>query len=220
MARRSILSQLFRQSAGYVLFLSLKRIICSGEIRQVHAHFHVNNPSERMTAAELGGSAWYDIGVYCLNLADFIYDSYPTQISAVSDRLSETVDKDMVVSLKYEGGKLASLSTSISCSRPNTAIICGTKGYIEIEPPLFNCPTEFEMFKDGDSQPTKHTFDLSNYRAEDYVYPHGDGFKYEIEHVRHCMRELQVLESPVMTFAATERLARVTDELMRQMTNA
>ena len=187
-----------------------------GEVRQIHAHFHKKTTAERLTLPELGGGAWYNIGVYCLNLVDYIFDSYPIQISSVSDRLSNGVDKDFVISLKYAGGKMALLSTSSTSSRPNSAFICGSIGYIELKAP-FHCPTEYEIFKNGDSKPRKHTFELSTFRSEDYNYLNSDGFKYQIEHVRHCLRDLKTIESPVMTFEAIGRIARVTEELMTQM---
>ena len=62
-------------------------------MNQVHAHFHVPTPTERMVKEHLGGSAWFDIGVYCLNLVDFLYEEFPNEIQSVSSRLSETVDK-------------------------------------------------------------------------------------------------------------------------------
>jgi len=185
-----------------------------GEVHQIHAHLHANSPSERMTNVDLGGSAWFDMGVYTLNLADFIYDSYPIEIKSVSERLSETVDKEMLVCLKYEGAKCALLSTSLTCSRPNTAMICGTKGYINLTSPFFNSATEYEILKAGESTPTRYEHPLSDVRKDDYQYVNGDGFKYELEHIRKCLRELKVIESPIMTHKATERLARVNEEIM------
>ena len=111
-----------------------------------------------MTNPDFGGSAWFDIGVYCLNLVDFLFDSEPEEVRSVSYLLSPNVDKDMAVSLKYPGERLASLSVSMTCDRLKTATICGTKGIIIATDPFCLPPPRQKPtgYKTKNSSPQVH----------------------------------------------------------------
>ncbi|XP_075251848.1 trans-1,2-dihydrobenzene-1,2-diol dehydrogenase-like [Convolutriloba macropyga] len=213
-------------SRFFPAYQSVKKLVdqgAIGDVKQIQAHMHVASPIERMTNPDFGGSAWFDIGVYCLNLVDFLFDSEPEEVRSVSYLLSPNVDKDMAVSLKYPGERLASLSVSITCDRLKTATICGTKGYIEMLHPFY-CATSFQIFKSGDQFPTRHDFNLTQFRKDDYIYPNSQGFQFEIDHVFQSLRGEAGLmtsegfpESSVMPHRATLRMAKIADTLFNQI---
>lgn len=191
-----------------------------GEVRQIHAHFHLKAAMDRVSNAQLGGGIWLDVGVYLFNLVDFIYDEEPTSIHASGHMEGKTasdgVDSDAIVNLSYPGGKFAALTTSFRCRRPNSAVICGSNGYIEIKPP-FHAPTEFEVYVMDKDTTEVHRLDLGGVHSYDkFCYPNSQGFAYEIEHVRDCL-EKGVKESPVVPLETTLRIARVTDRIMEQI---
>ena len=199
----------------------LKSIVFTGEVLQIHAHFHLKAASERISNAQLGGGMWIDVGVYLFNLVDFIYDEEPSDIQAcghveAKSASDDGVDSDVVVNLSYPGGKFASLTTSFRCRRPNSAIISGSNGYIEIKPP-FHAPTEFEVYIMDKDTTERHRHDLGGVHSFDkFCYPNSQGFAYEIEHVRECL-DKRLKESPLVPWETTLRIARVADKIIQQI---
>ena len=188
--------------------------MCSGDVKQIHAHFHVSQPSERMTKKDFGGSVWFDIGIYTLNLVDFLFNEDPIVVKSTKSLNSEGVDKDVIVNMEFSGQRHVCLTSSMTCQRPCTAVICGTKGSIEIKE-FFHAPTTFELrLNSKPSEPELHDFPLDLSKKELFWFPNSQGFQYQIEHVRECLQN-NLSESPVATFEATERLAKLTEVILQ-----
>lgn len=73
-----------------------------------------------------------DLGVYTLQLALLLFGGKPTAIKAAGHLNSEGIDESMSCVLTYPGGKTACLSTHGIADLPNTALIIGSKGKIEV----------------------------------------------------------------------------------------
>lgn len=81
---------------------------------------------------DLGGSSVLDLGVYTLQLALLLFGNKPNTIKAAGHLNSEGIDESMSCVLTYPGGKTACLSTHGVIDLPNTALIIGSKGKIEV----------------------------------------------------------------------------------------
>ena len=82
---------------------------------------------------ELGGGTILDLGVYTLQLAQFVFGpSLPESVVAQGELNENGVDSSTSVTLKYKGGKTATVCTHSRVKLPNEAFIVGTKGTIKV----------------------------------------------------------------------------------------
>jgi predicted dehydrogenase len=90
------------------------------------------------TQADLGGGTLYDIGVYCINAARYLFRSEPTQVFAVSvntgtQKLSE-IDESTGALLRFKDDRVAAFLTSFNATDVSSYRIVGTKGQIHVDP--------------------------------------------------------------------------------------
>jgi len=90
------------------------------------------------TKRALGGGTLYDIGVYCINAARYIFRDEPTEVTAISvhsgaKHVAE-VDESTAAILRFDGGKVASFVTSFNSADTGFFQIVGTKGDICVDP--------------------------------------------------------------------------------------
>jgi dihydrodiol dehydrogenase / D-xylose 1-dehydrogenase (NADP) len=82
---------------------------------------------------DLGGGTILDLGVYVLQLSQFVFGpSPPDSIVAEGVLNNSGVDTSTSLTLKYKGGKTATLCTHARVKLPNEAFIVGTKGTIKV----------------------------------------------------------------------------------------
>lgn len=88
--------------------------------------------------AELGGGSLYDIGVYCINAARYIYQANPTQVSASmvkgTDRRFREVDEMTTAWLEFPGNRLATFVCSFGAADVSAYEVVGTKGHVRMDP--------------------------------------------------------------------------------------
>lgn len=87
---------------------------------------------------ELGGGSVYDIGIYCINAARYVFGAEPKEVMAfalngVPDRLPE-IDEHTGALLRFEGERIASFISSFTAADTSQYRIVGTKGDIHVEP--------------------------------------------------------------------------------------
>jgi predicted dehydrogenase len=85
---------------------------------------------------ELGGGTLYDIGVYCINAARYLFRSEPNEVFAYSaknddPRFSE-VDEMTVAAMRFPKDRLASFTTSFGAADSATYTVVGTKGSLKL----------------------------------------------------------------------------------------
>jgi glucose-fructose oxidoreductase len=95
-------------------------------------------PGNIRTQDELGGGTLYDIGVYCINAARYLFRSEPTEVLAMSvnsgtQKLSE-IDESTAALLRFKEERLAAFVTSFNASDVASYRIVGTKGQIHVDP--------------------------------------------------------------------------------------
>jgi glucose-fructose oxidoreductase len=90
------------------------------------------------TKADMGGGTLYDIGIYCINAARYIFRSEPTEVFAMSvnsgpEHLSE-IDESTSAALRFEGQRLATFVSSFNAADVGEYRVVGTKGQIHADP--------------------------------------------------------------------------------------
>lgn len=110
-----------------------------GDLRMFSSTFGYQvKPGNIRTSAERGGGAIWDLGVYCINAARYLFRADPVEVFAVradregDDRFAE-VHEGMGVLLKFSGDRLAQFTVSFGSAEQDQYRIVGTKGHIELE---------------------------------------------------------------------------------------
>lgn len=84
---------------------------------------------------QLAGGALMDVGCYCTNLSLLIAGTRPARVEALSRKHPSGVDELTTGMLEFPSGTIASLACGMTTQADNTAMICGTEGFIEIPVP-------------------------------------------------------------------------------------
>jgi predicted dehydrogenase len=111
-----------------------------GEPRLLQAGLGYPVPADgprRFWDAALGGGALYDMGVYNVTLAQMFLGRL-LEVSVTGTMRADGVDLEQAITLRYAGGALAQLATSITCLVPPRAWLGGRKGAIDFQEPLFS----------------------------------------------------------------------------------
>jgi len=90
------------------------------------------------TKKALGGGTLFDIGVYCINAARYLFRAEPKEVMAISvnsgvQRLKE-IDESTAALLRFEGERIAAFVTSFNSADVASYRILGTKGQLHVEP--------------------------------------------------------------------------------------
>ena len=177
-----------------------------GEVRLVRADFCFRadiNPESRLFNKQLGGGALLDVGVYDIALAQMIYGSEPTNISAISNIGETGVDEQTLMTFGYESGAMAQLTCALRTATPAEAHIFGTEGHISIPAPFWQ-PDSILLHKKGKEQE-----EVSFNRI-------GNGYSFEAIEAMKCLRAGK-LESDIIphsyTLAVMRTMDRVRDEI-------
>jgi predicted dehydrogenase len=94
-------------------------------------------PGNIRTQKELGGGAVYDIGIYCINAARYLFQDEPIAVSAAMfrtdrKRFSE-VDAITSAILTFPNNRVASFTCSFDSADIATYTVAGTKGKLRLE---------------------------------------------------------------------------------------
>jgi predicted dehydrogenase len=110
-----------------------------GEPKFFNSSFSLTvRPGNIRTQADLGGGTLYDIGIYCINAARYLFRSEPTEVVAMSvnsgaQKLSE-IDESTGALLRFKNDRLAAFVTSFNASDVASYRIVGTRGNIRLDP--------------------------------------------------------------------------------------
>jgi predicted dehydrogenase len=125
-----------------------------------------------------GGGTLYDIGVYCINAARYLFRAEPKEVMAISvnsgvSRLAE-VDESTAAILRFEGERVASFVTSFNSDDVASYRIVGTKGQLHVDP-------AYEY-----SEGLAYTLTI-NGKAQHKRVPKRDQFAPELLHFSDCI---------------------------------
>jgi len=110
-----------------------------GEPKFFNSSFSMTvRPGNIRTQADKGGGTLYDIGVYCINAARYLFRGEPTEVQAMSvnsgaRKLSE-IDESTGALLRFEGDRLAAFVTSFNAADLGSYVLVGTKGQVRVDP--------------------------------------------------------------------------------------
>jgi predicted dehydrogenase len=95
-------------------------------------------PGDIRTQRELGGGTLYDIGVYCINAARYLFRAEPKEVMAISvnsvpGKLPE-IDESTGALMRFDGERVAAFVTSFNASDVASYQIVGTKGRLDVDP--------------------------------------------------------------------------------------
>ena len=113
--------------------LGKPRIFSSDFAQQVTANnVRVTEPVSR------GGGPVYDMGVYCINAARYLFGTEPTKVFAVSasnrERRFQKVDEMMSAVVHFPEERLASFTCSFGAADISRYTVVGTKGTLTSDP--------------------------------------------------------------------------------------
>jgi predicted dehydrogenase len=123
--------------------------------------------------ATLGGGALFDMGVYCVNAARYLFRAEPEEVFAVQaqgeDGRASGVDEVTVALLRFPKDAWAQFAVSQSSSDVDSYRLIGTKGDLRVEPAYtyFGERTHY-MTVDGKTKVRK--FGLSDQFAPELLY--------------------------------------------------
>lgn len=100
--------------------------------------FQVNDKKNiRLNSPEIGGGAIYDIGIYCINAARYLFKSEPVEVTAIAaknrDSRFSKCDETTSVILRFPEGKLATFTVSFGSYDSSEYEIVGSRGSIRLE---------------------------------------------------------------------------------------
>ena len=85
-----------------------------------------------------GGGPVYDMGVYCINAARYLFGAHPTELSAISVRNNEKrfelVDEAVSVIMRFPGERTASFTCSFGATDVSQYTLVGSKGMLRSNP--------------------------------------------------------------------------------------
>jgi predicted dehydrogenase len=189
-------------------FFTLEKLVSEGRlgtVRWIQADFGFRappNPDGRVFNRALGGGSLLDLGVYPLTFA-YSFLGEPIEIDAVATLHETGVDEQLAVAVRYAGGGVASLSSSLVADTSIEATVAGSEGRVRVHAPFHHSP----MLSLQQAGSTVEVFDTSY---------EGNGLRFEAEEVQRCL-QAGFLESERVPHRDTLAVIRTMDEIRRQI---
>jgi glucose-fructose oxidoreductase len=150
-----------------------------GEPRIFHSVFsqQVKMGNSRLKK-DVGGGALYDMGIYCINAARYLFRAEPTEVVAWNltsrDPRFKEVPEMTAGMMRFPGDRVASFTTSFGASDRSTYEVIGTRGVLRMDP-------AYEM---AEGLEAKITIDG---RTREATYPKRDQFAPELVYFSDCI---------------------------------
>lgn len=128
---------------------------------------------------KMGGGSLYDIGVYCINAARYLFQDNPVEVYTFSvkgtDRRFREVDEMSGALLRFPGDRLASFICSFGAADVSSYELIGTKGRLQVDPAFdYAGPLMQRLTLDGKTQTRR--------------FPASDQFAAELIYFSDCIR--------------------------------
>ena len=95
-------------------------------------------PGDIRTEPNLGGGTLYDIGVYCINAARYLFRAEPEEVAAFSvnpgGAALKGVDETTAAIMRFSGERVAAFVTSFNAADVAEYRIVGTRGALHVDP--------------------------------------------------------------------------------------
>jgi predicted dehydrogenase len=127
---------------------------------------------------ELGGGPIWDIGVYCINAARYLFRSEPEEVFAFKatsdDQRFHEVEESVTAILRFPDARLATFSCSFGASDVSEFQVVGTKGNLRADPAYdFSRGLQLKITANGHSRES--------------VFPNSDQFAPELLYFSDCI---------------------------------
>ncbi len=145
-----------------------------GEPRLFNSVFTQQVEHGNIRLAEIkGGGTLYDIGIYCINAARYLFQDEPTEVFAIAaskgeQRFSEVEEMTSVI-LRFPNERLASFSCSFGAAKVSTYQVVGTKGDIRVES-AYTWQGERKHFLTINNETQERTFEKQDQIASEFTY--------------------------------------------------
>ena len=163
--------------------LSAVEVVQSGKIgepRLFNSMFtmQVRDEDNIRLQKQTGGGPLYDIGIYCLNAARYLFRTDPTEVFAFTanndqKRFGE-VEEMASVMMRFPGERLATFSCSFGAADVSTYEVVGAKGVVRVDP-------AYEMVGD-----LKYTLTVQG-KSRERTFPKRDQFAPELLYFSDCI---------------------------------
>ena len=176
-----------------------------GDVLTVQADFGAYrdfDPQSRLFDLALGGGSVLDLGVYTISFAQQFLGR-PDRVTATGTTYPNGADASAAIQLSYDDGRAASLTCTLASATPGRAVLAGTRGSIEIEPPFYH-PTRIVVRRNGEA-PEEMERSVT-----------GRGYAHQAEEVHRCLAA-GLTESPVLPLADTLDVQWVLEEALDQL---
>lgn len=138
----------------------------------------VEDPKNIRLRRETGGGPLWDIGIYCLNAARYLFQAEPEEVLAVTARNGEArfaeVEEAASVILRFPASRLASFTCSFGAADTASYRIVGTEGDLRVDP-AYEYAGEL-----------RHVLTV-NGRKQEQVFPKRDQFGAELLYFSDCI---------------------------------
>ena len=158
-----------------------------GEVRMLSADFGFRahpDAESRLFAPKYAGGSLLDVGVYAVSFVSMILGKQPESTAGLAHIGEMGVDEQGAWVFLYYKGEVAMMASAIRTTTPHQALVMGTEGHIQLQPPFW--------------RGTKATLTHASGESEELELPYdGNGYQFEAAEVMRCVRGGK-LESEVM----------------------
>lgn len=157
-----------------------------------------DEPFDRFLSKELGGGAAFDLSVYNIELATYLFGTDYESVKTSAIYGETGVDITNNIMLNYKNFTVNLLSTLAANLPRSDMYIYGTKGSILLE--RLAAPTKCTLFTDGNE-------------PQFFIGEFKNGFQYEIQDVCDCIENGKT-ESETVPPEVTIKCAKIYDKLL------
>jgi len=190
-----------------------------GNVKMLKASFGFQfdqDPEHRLYNSSVAGGATLDMGIYPITLSHWLFKQAPAQVRAVGHIGATGVDEQVSIAIKYPGGEVAQLGSSIAVNTDHDAWIYGTRGKIRLHS-QFWCSEAASLYLDCDAgarganpesglEPSHHlriAHTISGYEGEIYAV--------------HQSLEKNELENANMPWQSSIEVMEIMDQIREQI---
>lgn len=144
----------FQAANLHVIDLIEKGVIGEPKMFSSTFSFQVRDDNTRIEARP-GAGPLYDIGVYCINAARYVFKAEPVathahRVDNAADDRFHAVEEGMAATLRFKGGRSATFQCSYGAADRSAYEVVGTEGVIEVENAYeYATPMAVTVTKDG-----------------------------------------------------------------------
>ncbi len=194
---------------AHVCAIDLARSGELGELRYFNSLFamQVKDGNIRVKR-ETGGGPLFDLGVYCINAARYLFQDEPTEVFAAiaradGDERFKEVEEMASVIFKFPGARLATFTCSFGSASMDQIDLVGTECSLHIEPAYGYAGELKWRLRRGD-------------KVEERTFPAGDQFAGEIVYFSECLRTGEQPEPSGLEGIADIRIANAIYQSAQQ----